>query len=37
MLPLRWPGVADFVLSVLVLALERAYLPVAGRIDAWTI
>ena len=37
MLPLRWPVVADFVLSVLVLALAPAYLPAAGRIDAWTI
>lgn len=37
MLPLRWPIVADFMLSVLVLALVPAYLPAAGRIDAWTI
>jgi signal transduction histidine kinase len=37
MLPVRWPVAADFVLSVLVLALAPAYLPAAGRIDSWTI
>ena len=36
-LPLRWPAVADFALSVLILALAPAYLPAAGRIDSWTI
>jgi signal transduction histidine kinase len=36
-LPLRWPVAADFVLSVLILALAPAYLPATGRIDSWTI
>jgi signal transduction histidine kinase len=37
MLPLRWPVVADFALSALVLALVPAYIPVEGRIVGWTI
>ena len=37
MLPLRWPVAADFVLSVLVLALAPAYLSAGDRIDSWTI
>lgn len=35
-LPLGWPVAVDLALSVLVLALAPAYIPVAGRIDSWT-
>lgn len=37
MLPFRWPIAADYALSVSVLALVPAYIPVAGRIVGWTI
>jgi signal transduction histidine kinase len=36
-LPFRRPVAADIALSVSVLALVPAYIPVAGRIDSWTI
>jgi len=37
MLPFRWPIAADYALSVSVLALVPAYIPVAGRVVGWTI
>lgn len=36
MLPFRWPIAADFVLAVGVVAAAPAYIPVAGRLDTWT-
>jgi signal transduction histidine kinase len=37
MLPFGWPVVADFGLSVLVLALAPAYIAPAARVDTWII
>src|ERR1022692_1209971 len=36
MLPFGWPIAADLGLSLLVVGLAPAYIPLAGRIDTWT-